>query len=65
MATQREIDKIIIDNLTQYDLVIDLSAGPPLIVLALSLLAMHYSITAIFVRHKDGENALTRVLPRE
>ncbi|MFX1602746.1 MAG: winged helix-turn-helix domain-containing protein [Promethearchaeota archaeon] len=65
MATQREIDKIIVDNITQNDLVIDLSAGPPLIVLALSLLAMHYSISAFFVRHKEGETALTRVLPRE
>ncbi|MFX0107171.1 MAG: hypothetical protein ACFE7R_02715, partial [Candidatus Hodarchaeota archaeon] len=65
LATQREMDKIVTDNITQYDLVIDLSAGPPLVVLALSLLAMHYSITAIFVKHRNGDNTVTRVLPRE
>ncbi|MHA1925681.1 MAG: hypothetical protein ACW974_07175 [Candidatus Thorarchaeota archaeon] len=64
MLTQREIENIITDNIKQFDLVIDLSTGPPLIVLALSLLAMHYSLSAIFVNHKDGSNIITRVLPR-
>ena len=64
MGTYREIEKIIDGDIRDYEVVLDLSMGPPNIALAFSLLAMKYSISAIYVNRQDGENIVTSVLPR-
>lgn len=64
-ATYSRIEAVVQDYLPEYDVVLDLSTGPPLIPTALSLVAMHYSLTAIFIRHYSGGATVARVLPRE
>ncbi|NHJ12509.1 MAG: hypothetical protein EAX95_02480 [Candidatus Thorarchaeota archaeon] len=65
MATYSKIETIVQNNLPEYEVVVDLSTGPPLIPTALSLVAMNYSLTAVFIRHHGGASTVTRVLPRE
>jgi len=63
-ATYGRIETTVQNNLPEYEIVVDLSTGPPLIPTALSLVAMHYSLTAIFIRHHSGGSTVSRVLPR-
>ncbi|RDE17491.1 MAG: hypothetical protein C4K49_02435 [Candidatus Thorarchaeota archaeon] len=66
MATYSHIEKIILEILPQTEPVVNLSTGPPLILMALSLLAMQYSLTSIYVQHYDAERtAITHIVPGE
>ena len=66
MATYDEIEKIVLGGLQEYEVIVNLSYGPPVIVLAMSLLAMEYSLTAIHLDGFKGDSPiLTQVLPRE
>ena len=65
MSTYSEIEKVILEDTPERDILVDLSSGPPTIVLALSLLAMEYSLPAIHVQRYEGEQtSFTSVLPR-
>lgn len=55
-ATYDEIEKVILDDIDEFDLIVDLSRGPPLILLALTLLAFEYSLAAIHARKFEGED---------
>jgi hypothetical protein len=65
MSTYAEIEKVVLEDIPERDILVDLSSGPPTIVLALSLLAMEYSLPAIHVQKYEGEKTIiTSVLPR-
>jgi DNA-binding transcriptional ArsR family regulator len=64
MATYQEIEGIILEDIVQYDCIMDLSMGPPTILVAMHLLANEYSLTAIYVERHEGEsNNVTQVFP--
>lgn len=66
MATYREIELAIIEDIPKYDITVDLSMGPPMIVLAFSLLVADYSLTGIYSVRKDGiDSDVTRIFPKE
>lgn len=65
-ATYDEIERIILEDIQDFDLVIDISRGPPIITVALTLLAMEYSLTAVHAAQYEAERTnLTQVFPRE
>jgi hypothetical protein len=66
MATYREIESLILEDIIQYDCIMDLSMGPPTLLVAMSMLASEYALQAIYVRRHEGEsNGVTQVFPWE
>jgi DNA-binding transcriptional ArsR family regulator len=65
-ATCQHIEEVIVDDIGDFDLVVDLSIGPPLLVLALTLIAQDYSLNAIYVHsYGDLKTTITSILPKE
>lgn len=63
-ATYQEIEQIILDDIRQYDSIMDLSMGPPTILVAMHLLANEYSLPAIYIKRHEGESDnITHVFP--
>jgi DNA-binding transcriptional ArsR family regulator len=66
MVTYREIENLILEDIMQYDCIIDLSMGPPTLLVAMSMLANEYVLPAIYVRRHEGElDKITQVYPWE
>lgn len=66
MATYAHVEKVILEVLPESEPIVDLSTGPSLVLLALCLIAMQYSLTAIYIQHHEGERtAITHVVPGE
>ncbi|MHA1959104.1 MAG: hypothetical protein ACW99U_02665 [Candidatus Thorarchaeota archaeon] len=66
IRTFDEIEDIIRNRMTEFDLIVDLSRGPPTINIALMLIAMEYSLSAIHASAYEGDKTeLTQILPRE
>jgi DNA-binding transcriptional ArsR family regulator len=66
MATYAHVEKIILEVLPEYEPIVNLSTGPSVILLALCLIAMQYSLTAIYIQRPEGERtAITHIVPGE
>jgi DNA-binding transcriptional ArsR family regulator len=64
IATYREIENLILEDIMQYDCIIDLSMGPPTLLVAMSMLANEYSLPAIYIKRYEGESInITHVFP--
>jgi DNA-binding PadR family transcriptional regulator len=64
MATYQEIEAIILEDITNRECIVDLSMGPPTILVAMHMLANEYSLSAIYVERHEGEsNDITQVFP--
>jgi len=64
MATYSHIEKILLEELPEHNVVFDLSTAPPLIGLAFCLLANDYAVTAIYIRrHRARKTTLTHYIP--
>ncbi|UCE11353.1 MAG: hypothetical protein JSW61_05315 [Candidatus Thorarchaeota archaeon] len=65
IATYDEIEEAVKEDVGEFDIVVDLSRGPPTINIALMLVAMEYSLMAIHASAYEGEKTdLTQILPR-
>jgi len=64
MATYAYIEKILLEEITDRNVVLDLSTAPPIIGLAFCLLSNDYAVTAIYIhRHKARKTTLTHYIP--
>ena len=65
-VTYREIEQIIIQDISTYDITFDLSIGPPLIVIAMMMVATDYSLTAIYSQqNSSGKSDFMVIYPRK
>ncbi|TXT53989.1 MAG: hypothetical protein BAJATHORv1_100074 [Candidatus Thorarchaeota archaeon] len=55
--TYQAIEKIILQDIREYNIILDVSLGPPVISMAMMLLATHYSLDLIYVREYSGKNS--------
>ncbi len=64
-ATYSEIERLVLDALHDHEVVVNLTYGPPLITMALALVALDYSLTAVFLEGLTGDRPdIVVVLPR-
>jgi DNA-binding transcriptional ArsR family regulator len=64
-ATVDAIETILLDDIPQYEVIVNLSMGTPTIMLALMTIATDYSLTAIHVRPSPEMTTISQVYPRE
>ncbi|MHA1770828.1 MAG: hypothetical protein ACTSYL_02295 [Candidatus Thorarchaeota archaeon] len=64
MATYAFVEKILLEEIPDRNVVFDLSNAPPVIGLAFSLLSNDYAVTAIYIhRHKARQTTITHYIP--
>ncbi|NWF95323.1 MAG: hypothetical protein HXY34_04200 [Candidatus Thorarchaeota archaeon] len=54
MATYAYIERVILEEVTEHNIVFDLTTAPPIIGIAFCLLATDYSIPAMYIRRREG-----------
>ncbi len=64
MATYAQVERIVLDEIQEHNLIFDLTSAPPIIAVAFCLLSNDYSIPAMYVRRREGNiSTITHYIP--